>query len=73
MDTDLQPIAEQPRLTCKVNAFAEVCISVYLRQSVVSLFQLPFLGSPCFQPSRLRVFAVHLQRVNAAQSAIKAC
>ena len=29
MDTDLQPIAEQPRLTRKVNAFVGVCISVY--------------------------------------------
>ena len=28
MNTDLQPIAEQPRLTRKVNAFAGVCISV---------------------------------------------
>ena len=44
MDTDLQPIAEQPRLTCKVNAFAGVCISVYLCLSVVLSFQLPFLG-----------------------------
>ena len=30
MDTDLQPIAEQTRLTRKVNAMAGVCISVYL-------------------------------------------
>ena len=30
MDTDLQPIAEQPRLTRKVNAIAGVCISAYL-------------------------------------------
>jgi len=44
MDTDLQPIAEQPRLTRKVNAFAGVCISVYLCLSVASSFQLPFLG-----------------------------
>ena len=44
MDTDLQPIAEQPRLTRKVNAFAGVCISVHLCLSVVSAFQLRFLG-----------------------------
>ena len=37
MDTDLQPNAEQPRLTRKVNAFAGVCISVYLCLSVVSI------------------------------------
>ena len=30
MDTDLQPIAEKPRLTRKVNAFAGVCLSVHL-------------------------------------------
>ena len=67
MDTDLQPIAEQPRLTRKVNAIAGVCISVYLRLSVVSSFELPFLGSavvstaffrftaqiqPCWRPWR---------------------
>jgi len=34
MNTDLQPIAEQPRLTRKVNAFAGVCIGVYLCLSV---------------------------------------
>jgi len=45
MNTDLQPIAEQPRLTRKVNACAGVCLSVYLRLSVVSSFQLPNLGS----------------------------
>ena len=45
MDTDLQPNAGQPRLTRKVNALAGVCISVYLCVSVVSPFQLPFLGS----------------------------
>ena len=44
MDTDLQPIVEQPRLTRKVNAFAGVCLSVHLCLSVVSAFQLPFLG-----------------------------
>ena len=44
MDTDLQPIAEQLRVTRKVNAFAGVCISVYLCLSVVSSFQLPVLG-----------------------------
>ena len=45
MNTDLQPNAEQPRLTRKVNAFAGVCISVHLCLSVVSAFQLPNLGS----------------------------
>ena len=30
METDLQRIAEQTRLTRKVNAFAGDCISVYL-------------------------------------------
>ena len=44
MDTDLQPIAEQPRLTRKVNVFAGVCICVHLCLAVVSAFQLPFLG-----------------------------
>ena len=44
MNTDLQPNAEQPRLTRKVNAFAGVCISVHLCLSVVSAFQLRFLG-----------------------------
>ena len=44
MDTDLQRIAEETRLTRKVNALAGVCISVYLCLSVVSLFQLPVLG-----------------------------
>jgi len=44
MDTDLQPIAEQPRLTRKVNAVAGICISVYQCLSVVSSFQLLFLG-----------------------------
>ena len=44
MDTDLQPVAEQTHLTRKVNAFAGVCINVYLCLSVVSSFQLPFLG-----------------------------
>ncbi len=29
MDTDLQPIAAQTRLTRQMNAFAGVCISVY--------------------------------------------
>jgi len=29
MDTDLQPNAQQPRLTRKVSAYAGVCISVY--------------------------------------------
>ena len=38
------PIAEQPRLTRKVNAFAGVCLSAYLCLSVVSSFQLPNLG-----------------------------
>ena len=46
MDTDLQPNAEQPHLTHRVNASAGVCISVHLCLSVVSSFQLPFLGSP---------------------------
>ena len=46
MDTDLQPNAEQPHLTHRVNASARVCISVHLCLSVVSSFQLPFLGSP---------------------------
>ena len=44
MDTDLQPMAEQPRLSRKVNAFAGVCLSVHLCLAVVSAFQLPFLG-----------------------------
>ena len=44
MDTDSRANAEQPRLTRKVKAFAGVCISVYLCLSVVSSFQLPFLG-----------------------------
>ncbi|MEI7936773.1 MAG: hypothetical protein WCK27_08805 [Verrucomicrobiota bacterium] len=44
MDTDLQPIAEQTRLTRKVNAFVGVCISVYLCLSVASSFQRLFWG-----------------------------
>ena len=44
MDTDSRANAEQPRLTREVKAFAGVCISVYLCLSVVSSFQLPFLG-----------------------------
>ena len=44
MDPDLQPNAEQPHLTHRVNAFAGVCISVHLCLSVASSFQLPFLG-----------------------------
>jgi len=44
MDTDLQPIAEQPRLTRKVNAFAGVCLSVHLCLAMVSALQLLFLG-----------------------------
>jgi len=45
MDTDLQPNAEQPRLTRKVNAFVGVCISVYPCPSVVTSFELPLFGS----------------------------
>ena len=41
MDTDLQPNAEQSRLTRKVNAFAGVCIRVHLCSAVVKLL---FLG-----------------------------
>jgi len=53
-------MAEQSRLTRKVNAFAGVCISVYLCLSVVSAFQLPNLGSTfcfdwCFSFSLLQV------------------
>ena len=38
-------MAEQPCLTRKVNAFAGVCLCVYLCLAVVSALQLPFLGS----------------------------
>ena len=51
MDTDSRANAEQPRLTRKVKAFAGVCISVYLCLSVVSSFQLPFLGLSASVPS----------------------
>jgi hypothetical protein len=44
MDTDLQPNAEQTRITRKENGLASVWISVYLCLSVVSSFQLPVLG-----------------------------
>ena len=44
MNTGLQPIGKQSRFTRKVNAFVGVGISVYLCLSVVSSFQLPFLG-----------------------------
>jgi len=44
MDMGWQPIAEQARLTHKVNAFAGVCLRVYLCLSVVSSFQLLVLG-----------------------------
>ncbi len=53
MDTDLQPIAEQPCLTCKVNTLVGVCLSVHLYLSVVSLFQLPFLDQVVGWASRL--------------------